>query len=252
LALLIATTATWWRPLLVTVLAFHRRALGVAALALLVVAAATHHVRRRALLVPALVATRWRSLETSALILLIATATAHERRGSLAVATLATLPHGRPQLFQLLQLLGRQDLLEFRLRFGLQVRHLFLLLCGEVQLLLDEGWHQPEPARHATALTIAGAAFITGTKLLTGTLIVPAACLRSSLVLRCSLRVVAVADLRATLRGRGRRRRSAGVLLRGHVERREAERQRGGGDEFLHGMVPFNYFFSRPGSLGQS
>jgi hypothetical protein len=247
LALLIATTATWWRPLLVTVLTFHRRALGVAALALLVVAAPTHHVRRRALLVTALVATRWRSLETSALILLIATATAYERRGTLAVATLATLPHGRPHLFQLLQLLGRQDLLEFRLRFGLQVRHLFLLLCREVQLLLDEGWHQPEPARHATALTIAGAAFITGTKLLTGTLIVPAACLRSSLVLRRSLRVVAVTDLRATLR-----RQSAGVLLRGRAERREAERQRGGGDEFLHGMVPFNYFFSRPGSLGQS
>ena len=247
LALLIATTAARRRALLVTVLAFHRRALDIAALrraleltalALLVVSTATHHALRRTLLVATLAAALRRTLEVSTLILL--------------AATLTALPHGRPHLFQLLQLLGGQDLLEFRLGFGLQVRHLFLLVGREVQLLLGEGGHQPEPTRHATALTIAGAAFITGPKLLAGALIVSTAGFRSSTVLRSSRLVVAVADLRATLRGRGRRRRSAGVLLRGRVERHEAERQRGGGDEFLHEMVPFNHFSSRLSSLDQS
>ena len=52
-----------------------------------------------------------------------------------AIAARATWTLRGPHLLQLLQLLGRQDLLDLCLHLRLQVRHLLLLVCGQVQLL---------------------------------------------------------------------------------------------------------------------
>ena len=47
----------------------------------------------------------------------------------------------RPHLLQLLELLGRENLLDLRLHLSLQGRHLRLLIGGQVQLLLGP-WGQ--------------------------------------------------------------------------------------------------------------
>ena len=66
-----------------------------------------------------------------------------------ATARAAWAP-GWPHLFQLLQLLRRQDLLKLRLHLGFQRRHLLLLVVGQVQLLLRAWGEQVEPAWPAT------------------------------------------------------------------------------------------------------
>lgn len=67
-----------------------------------------------------------------------------------------------PHLFQLLQLLGRQDLLQFHPHFRLKVGHLLLLVGGQVQPLLRVRGQQVEPA---------AAAFVSGRTLFVGNLI---------------------------------------------------------------------------------
>jgi hypothetical protein len=55
-------------------------------------------------------------------------------------------------------LLGRQDLLELRLYLSLQCRYLFLLVGGQVQLLLDGRGQQVKTALAAWATRTTGAA----------------------------------------------------------------------------------------------
>lgn len=51
-----------------------------------------------------------------------------------------------PHLLQLVELLGRQDLLELRLDLSLEGRDLLLLIGGQVQSLLCAGGQQVKPA----------------------------------------------------------------------------------------------------------
>ena len=69
---------------------------------------------------------------------------------------------GRPHLLQLLQLLGRQDLLELGLRLGLQGRQLLLLVGGQVQLLLRARRQRVKPAPSARTTGTTGTPFAGG------------------------------------------------------------------------------------------
>ena len=81
-----------------------------------------------------------------------------------------------PHLLQLLQLLGRQDLLDLRLHLSLQRRHLLLLIGGQVQLLLRARGHQAKPALPARTTGNTGAAFATWRRLCVGALISVLSC----------------------------------------------------------------------------
>jgi hypothetical protein len=61
-------------------------------------------------------------------------------------ATGPALASRRPHLLQLLHLRGRQDFLKLCLHFGLQGRHLLLLVGGQLQLLLCAWRQQVKPA----------------------------------------------------------------------------------------------------------
>ena len=61
----------------------------------------------------------------------------------------AALALRRPHLLQLFELLGRENLLDLRLNLGFQGRHLFLLIVGQVQLLLRARRQDVKTARAA-------------------------------------------------------------------------------------------------------
>lgn len=50
-------------------------------------------------------------------------------------------------LLQLFQLVGRQDLFDFSLHVGFEVRQLLFLVLGKVELLGRTGWQDMKPAR---------------------------------------------------------------------------------------------------------
>ena len=83
-------------------------------------------------------------------------------RATLTAGTAATRAAHAPgwaHLFQLLELLGRQDLLQLRLHLSLQGRHLLLLIVGQVQLFLCARRQQVKPARSTPTTWTSGTAF---------------------------------------------------------------------------------------------
>jgi hypothetical protein len=91
------------------------------------------------------------------------TATASRTALSTLIArtTRAPLTYRRPHLLQLLELLGRQDLLHLRLYLSLQSRHLLLLVVSQVELLHGPRRQQVQPALSARTTGTTGAAFAT-------------------------------------------------------------------------------------------
>jgi len=82
----------------------------------------------------------------------------------MAITTFAARALRWPHLLQLFQLVGGQNFLELRLRLGLQGRHLFLLVGGQVELLHSARRQQMESALadRTTGAAFAGSRTITG------------------------------------------------------------------------------------------